>query len=244
MPSAPARARSTGRMRPGGAVSCCGTRDRAHGRSLAAAPPIFPCPAPRHAARYLAVIAPRPWTDHDHGRPHRPADRRPRSWLAGRTPAARLARPVLNRLLGHDRTLALAETLAPRPAHAVMEATARLIARRVSSRACPYPRHRWCADRGQSSHGHRRRAGALAAPDAAAPDAFFFANADVLRVLPQLDAVIAPVEWRDHRKTRERTRETMAYARHALTRGPPRRHLPLRPSCPAPSGCGSMNGPG
>jgi hypothetical protein len=39
------------------------------------------------------------------------ADRAP--WLAGGTPAARLARPVLNRLLGHDRTLALAETLAP-----------------------------------------------------------------------------------------------------------------------------------
>jgi putative hemolysin len=34
------------------------------------------------------------------------------------------------------------------------------------------------------------------------PDAFFFANADVLRVLPQLGEVIAPVEWRAHRKTR------------------------------------------
>jgi hypothetical protein len=49
---------------------------------------------------------------------------------------------VLDRLLGHDRTLALAETLAPRPAPAVMEATARLIARRVSDGAGPYPRHR------------------------------------------------------------------------------------------------------
>jgi putative hemolysin len=47
-------------------------------------------------------------------------------------------------------------------------------------------------------------------------DAFFFANADVLRVLPQLHTVIAPVEWRDHRKSRARTRETMTYARHAL----------------------------
>jgi hypothetical protein len=69
----------------------------------------------------------------DHGRPHRPADRRPRA-VAGRGHARRaLARPLLDRLLGHDRTLALAETLASRPAHAVMEATSRLIARRVSA---------------------------------------------------------------------------------------------------------------
>jgi putative hemolysin len=138
-------------------------------------------------------------------------------WLAADTVPARLARPVLNHLLGHDRTLALAETLAPRPAQAVMEATARLIARRVSV----------------TGLGHvPTTGGALIVanhPTGIAdglvlwrlmmprrPDAFFFANADVLRVLPQLDEVIAPVEWRAHRKSRARTRETMVYARRAL----------------------------
>jgi putative hemolysin len=48
------------------------------------------------------------------------------------------------------------------------------------------------------------------------PDAFFFANADVLRVMPQLETVIAPVEWRAEKKTRARTRATLAYARTAL----------------------------
>ena len=144
------------------------------------------------------------------------ADRAP--WLATGTHAARLARPLLDRLLGHDRTLALAEVLAPRPAHAVMEATARLIARRVSATGLA---HIPATGPALIVANHptgiadglvlwrllmRRR-----------PDAFFFANADILRVLPQLGEVIAPVEWRAHRKSRARTRETMTYARRALT---------------------------
>jgi putative hemolysin len=143
------------------------------------------------------------------------ADRAP--WLAAQTPASALARPVLNRLLGHDRTISLAETLGPRPAHAVLEAMARLIARRISVTGLPHiPATGGALIVANHPTGiadglvlwrvlmRRRR------------DAFFFANADVLRVLPQLHTVIAPVEWRDHRKSRARTRETMTYARHAL----------------------------
>jgi len=143
------------------------------------------------------------------------AERAP--WLA-RTPWARtLARPVLDRLLGHGRTVALAETLAPRPAHAVMEATARLIARRVSVQGLSHiPATGGALIVANHPTGiadglvlwrllMRRR-----------PDAFFFANADVLRVMPQLETVIAPVEWREERKSLARARETMSYARRAL----------------------------
>jgi len=144
------------------------------------------------------------------------ADRAP--WLVAKTPASALARPVLDRLLGHDRTIALAESLAPRPAHQVMEAVARLIARRVTVMGLAnIPTTGGALIVANHPTGiadglvlwrllMRRR-----------PDAFFFANADVLRVMPQLRRVIAPVEWRDERKTRARTRETMTYARRALT---------------------------
>ncbi len=143
------------------------------------------------------------------------ADRAP--WLAAQTPASALARPVLDHLLGQDRTLALAETLAPRPPHAVMAAMARLVARRVTvtglsnipaaGPALIVANHPTGIADGLVLWRllMRRR-----------PDAFFFANADVLRVLPQLAEVIAPVEWRAHQKSRARTRETMAYARQAL----------------------------
>ena len=51
------------------------------------------------------------------------------------------------------------------------------------------------------------------------PDLFIFANADALRVLPQLEEVIAPVEWRPERRTHRQNRETMDYARRAFEAG-------------------------
>ncbi|MEM9872201.1 MAG: lysophospholipid acyltransferase family protein [Pseudomonadota bacterium] len=48
------------------------------------------------------------------------------------------------------------------------------------------------------------------------PDLFFYANADILRVLPQLSDMIAPVEWRAEKRCHGKTRETMAYTRTAV----------------------------
>jgi putative hemolysin len=50
-------------------------------------------------------------------------------------------------------------------------------------------------------------------------DAFFYANSDILRVLPQMDHMIAPVEWRTEKRTHAKTRETMAYTRKAVDQG-------------------------
>jgi putative hemolysin len=51
------------------------------------------------------------------------------------------------------------------------------------------------------------------------PDLFFFANADALRVMPQLDSLIAPVEWRPAKRTHKQNRETLAYAHRAFEAG-------------------------
>ncbi|MEM9972521.1 MAG: 1-acyl-sn-glycerol-3-phosphate acyltransferase, partial [Pseudomonadota bacterium] len=47
-------------------------------------------------------------------------------------------------------------------------------------------------------------------------DAFFFANADVLHVLPRPQQAIAPVQWRAARRSHSRSRETIAFARRAF----------------------------
>jgi putative hemolysin len=48
------------------------------------------------------------------------------------------------------------------------------------------------------------------------PDLCFFANADIFRVCPALDELMIPVEWADHKRTRERTRHTLQRAKDAF----------------------------
>lgn len=51
------------------------------------------------------------------------------------------------------------------------------------------------------------------------PDLFIYANADILRVVPQMADTIVPVEWRLDKRTLTKTRATMAGTRAALERG-------------------------
>lgn len=51
------------------------------------------------------------------------------------------------------------------------------------------------------------------------PDAFFYANSDILRMLPQMEDLICPVEWRVDKRTHAKTRATMAYTRRAFESG-------------------------
>lgn len=51
------------------------------------------------------------------------------------------------------------------------------------------------------------------------PDLFIYANSDILRIMPQFESLIAPVEWRIDKRTRAKTRETMEYTRHAIADG-------------------------
>jgi len=50
-------------------------------------------------------------------------------------------------------------------------------------------------------------------------DLFVYANHDILRILPQFDSLIAPVEWRVEKRSHAKTRATMDYTREALERG-------------------------
>lgn len=50
-------------------------------------------------------------------------------------------------------------------------------------------------------------------------DLFIYANHDIMRVLPQFEDLIAPVEWRVEKRSHAKTRLTMDYTRNALGRG-------------------------
>jgi putative hemolysin len=50
-------------------------------------------------------------------------------------------------------------------------------------------------------------------------DLYFFANSDILRVLPQMAPMIAPVEWRKDKRSVAKTRETLAFTRQATADG-------------------------
>ncbi len=141
-------------------------------------------------------------------------------WLRRSGTAVSAARRLLNLILHYERTVRIGETLRPMPAPAVMQSLSDMISRHVEIGGlenlpaegpalviCNHPTG--IAD-GIVVYG------ALAQRR---PDLFFFANADALRVMPQLEDVIAPVEWRPEKRTHKQNRETLAYAARAFEAG-------------------------
>jgi putative hemolysin len=146
------------------------------------------------------------------------AERAP--WIARDHLAGRLARPLLDRLLGYRRTIDLAESLGNRPGPEVMERAARIIARDISVTGLEQiPAHGPALIVANHPTGIADGLVLTRLLAARRSDAFFYANADILRVMPQLDEVIAPVEWRPEKRSHAKARETMAYTRDAFSRG-------------------------
>ncbi|RMH46438.1 MAG: glycerol acyltransferase [Alphaproteobacteria bacterium] len=141
-------------------------------------------------------------------------------WLARPGLHVAAVRALLDWLLGYKRTLELGHVVADMPAEAIMDMMSDMLARHLtveglenlpeSGPALVVANHPtgiadgimlWAAFR------ERRR------------DMFFYANSDILRVLPQYETMIAPVEWREEKRSRAKTRETMVYTRKAIEAG-------------------------
>jgi putative hemolysin len=145
-------------------------------------------------------------------------DRAP--WLFRPTMAASFARPVLNTLLGYDSTVALAEEIGTLPSSQIMNIMAERLAQKVTvSGLGQLPRrgaalivanHPTGIADGIILHGILK---------SIRPDAYYFANHDILKVMPQMADMIAPVEWRKDRRSHAKTRETMVFARQAVKEG-------------------------
>jgi len=142
-------------------------------------------------------------------------DRAP--WLFADRPGTALARKVLDRALSYERTVEIATALRDAPSATIMDEMFHLLGKHVTARgldnipangpALIVANHPTGIADGIILHGLLAQI---------RPDAFYFANKDILSVMPQMEDMIAPVEWRKDRRSHGKTRETMAYMRRAV----------------------------
>ena len=146
------------------------------------------------------------------------AERAP--WLFSERPGVAPARAVLNAILGYDRTVALGETLEHLPPERIMQEMARRLAQEMEAAGLDnIPRQGAALVVANHPTGIADGIMLHAALGELRPDLYFFANHDILRVMPQMERMIAPVEWRVEKRTHGKTRETMAYTRRAVDEG-------------------------
>jgi putative hemolysin len=146
------------------------------------------------------------------------AERAP--WLFRDQPYSATAWRMLSQVLGYARTLSLAEAFRDTPAHEIMNTMARLLALDVQVSGLSHlPAHGPALI--VSNHPTGIADGIMLWHVIARtrPDVFFYANSDILRVLPQMADVIVPVEWQLEKRTLARTRETMSQTRAAIEAG-------------------------
>ncbi|MBV7393745.1 lysophospholipid acyltransferase family protein [Mameliella sediminis] len=146
------------------------------------------------------------------------AERAP--WLFSTSPLVRPVRAVLDRMLGYEKTIEVGTLVKDMSADQIMMVMAEMLAKDLEVSGLEnLPRQgpalivanhpTGIADGIMLHHalGRVRR------------DTYYFANHDIMRVLPQYGEMIAPVEWRKEKRSHGKTRETMAYTRKAVDEG-------------------------
>ncbi|RJE83843.1 glycerol acyltransferase [Paracoccus onubensis] len=146
------------------------------------------------------------------------AERAP--WLFSRKLHHRIARQAMMRLLQYPRTIELGAEFRDLPTPEIMRRMTQLIARDVqvegmenlpaTGPALIVSNHPTGIADGIVMH-------ALITP--LRDDLFIYANHDMIRVLPQTEDLIAPVEWRVDKRSHAKTKATMDYTRRALEAG-------------------------
>jgi putative hemolysin len=141
-------------------------------------------------------------------------------WLYRDNALVRPIRRLLNGLLGYERTLELGRELDPLPWAEIMDRMAAMLAQDVEVQGLDHvPAHGPAVIVANHPTGIADGIMMYHALAARRPDLFFYANSDILRVLPQMSGMIAPVEWREEKRSLAKTRETMAYTREAMAAG-------------------------
>ena len=142
------------------------------------------------------------------------------SWLFSARLHHRIARRVMMGLLRYPRTIELAADFRDLPTAEIMRRMSQLMVRDVqvdgmenlpaTGAALIVSNHPTGIADGIVMH-------ALITP--LRDDLFIYANHDMIRVLPQTEDLIAPVEWRLEKRSHAKTKATMDYTRSALEAG-------------------------
>ncbi len=146
------------------------------------------------------------------------ADRAP--WLFAHKLHARMAREALTGLLSYGRTLDLAAQFEHQTTPRIMGDMGRQLAQDVEVSGLEnIPRHGPALI--VANHPTGIADGIILHHLIARirPDLFFYANGDILKVLPQMDDMIVPVEWKPERRSLKKTRMTMSLTRTAIEDG-------------------------
>jgi putative hemolysin len=141
-------------------------------------------------------------------------ERAPRLAASPIWPALRAA---LNALLNYERAVAMADEIAPMNGQAALEAVSHLLGVKTQTSGFEHiPRQGRCIIIANHPTGIADGIAAWDAIKTIRPDLMFYANADAHRVCPDFDEVLIPVEWELHKRTREKTRETLRQTQVAL----------------------------
>ena len=146
------------------------------------------------------------------------AERAP--WLYSGKPHHTLAKRLMMRLLRYPRSIELAAEFRDLPTEEIMRRISALIVRDLrvdglekipaTGPALIVANHPTGIADGIVLH---------AVVSAVRDDLFIYANHDMIRVLPQTEELIAPVEWRMEKRSHAKTKYTMDYTRAALGQG-------------------------
>lgn len=141
-------------------------------------------------------------------------------WLERQSLPVRCVRGALHQLLSYERTMALAEEMEDWSGHAIMTRMGHMLARDVTVTGLDrIPRQGGALIVANHPTGIADGIMLYHLLASLRPDLYFYANTDIIRVVPQLERMIAPVEWRPDKRTHAKTRETMAFTRKAMGEG-------------------------
>ncbi|MEM9394297.1 MAG: lysophospholipid acyltransferase family protein [Pseudomonadota bacterium] len=146
------------------------------------------------------------------------AERAP--WLFRKGQHIQTARRALNFLLGYDKTVALGRQLELKSPPEIMAHMGAMVARDLDVSGLEnLPRQGAALVVANHPTGIADGIILYHLLSPMRPDVFIFANSDIMRVLPQMERLIAPVEWRSEKRSISKTRETMTYTRRAIEAG-------------------------
>jgi 1-acyl-sn-glycerol-3-phosphate acyltransferase len=141
-------------------------------------------------------------------------------WLASGSPLAKPARKLLDKALSYERTVTIGESFEKKTTAQLMGELGEMLAREVTVTGLHnIPRHGPAMIVANHPTGIADGIVLWHLLHPIRPDLYFYANRDILRVLPQMEDAIAPVEWRLEKRSHAKTRETMAYTKQAVEDG-------------------------